>query len=177
METTQNFFELFGLPVSFDVDTQQLSERYRDLQRAVHPDKFANASDRERRLAVEKAAQINQAFQTLKSPMHRARYILELRGVDFDAEHDTQLDPMFLMEQMELREALADVKSATDPLSALGKSLDDIRKRHKTMISELSEILEDEGKTEEGKQAVQKLQFLNKLQQEAESIEEELVDF
>ena len=177
MKTTQNFFELFGLPVNFEVDTQQLSERYRDLQRAVHPDKFANASDRERRLAVEKAAQINEAFQTLKSPMNRARYMLELRGVDFNSERDTHLDPMFLMEQMELREALGEVKSASDPVTALGNSMDDIRKRHKTMIAELSELLNDESKIDEGKQAVQKLQFLNKLQQEAEAIEEELVDF
>jgi molecular chaperone HscB len=177
MKTSQNFFELFGLPVSFEVDTQQLSERYRDLQRAVHPDKFANASDRERRMAVEKAAQINEAFQTLKSPMNRARYMLELRGVDFDAERDTHLDPMFLMEQMELREALGEVKSSSDPVMALGKNMDDIRKRYKTMIDELSEILNDESKTDEGKQAVQKLQFLNKLQQEAEAIEEELAGY
>ena len=177
METTQNFFELFGLPVSFEVDTQQLSERYRDLQRAVHPDKFANASDRERRMAVEKAAQINEAFQTLKTPMNRARYMLELRGVDFDTERDTHLDPMFLMEQMELREALGEVKSAADPVAALGKSMDDIRKRHKAMINELADILGDESKTDEGKQAVQKLQFLNKLQQEAEAIEEELAGY
>ena len=177
METTQNFFELFGLPVSFELDSQQLSERYRDLQRAVHPDKFANASDRERRLAVEKAAQINEAFQTLKSPMNRARYMLELRGVDFDSERDTHLDPMFLMEQMELREALGEVKSASDPVMALGSSMDDIRKRHKAMIAELAELLSDENKTAEGKQAIQKLQFLTKLQQEAEAIEEELAGY
>ena len=177
METTQNFFELFGIPVSFEVDTQQLSERYRDLQRTVHPDKFANASDRERRLAIEKAALINEAFQTLKSPMNRARYMLELRGVDFDSERDTHLDPMFLMEQMELREALGEVKSADDPVIALGKSMDDIHKRHKAMINELADILNDESKTDEGKQAVQKLQFLNKLQQEAEAIEEELAGY
>jgi molecular chaperone HscB len=177
METTQNFFELFGLPVSYDVDLQQLSERYRDLQRTVHPDKFANASDRERRLAVEKAAQINEAFQTLKSPMNRARYMLEIRGVDFDNERDTHLDPMFLMEQIELRESLGEVKSASDPMSALAKSMDDIRKRHKAMISELIDILKDESKTDEGKQVVQKLQFLDKLQQEAEAIEEELAGY
>lgn len=177
METTQNFFELFGLPVSFELDIQQLSERYRDLQRTVHPDKYANASDRERRLAVEKAAQINEAFQTLKSPMRRARYMLELRGVDFDSERDTHFDPMFLMEQMELREALGEVKSASDPVVALANSMDDIRKRHKAMIDELADILKDESKTEEGKQAVQKLQFLDKLQQEAEAIEEELAGY
>ncbi len=177
METTQNFFELFGIPVSFEVDTQQLSERYRDLQRTVHPDKYANASDRERRLAVEKAALINEAYQTLKSPMNRARYMLELRGVDFDSERDTHLDPMFLMEQMELREALGEVKSADDPVMALGGSMDDIRKRHKAMINELADILMDENKIDEGKQAVQKLQFLNKLQQEAEAIEEEIAGY
>lgn len=177
METTQNFFELFGLPVSFELDSQQLSERYRDLQRAVHPDKFANASDRERRLAVEKAALINEAFQTLKSPMNRARYMLEMRGVDFNSERETHLDPMFLMEQMELREALGEVKSAADPLMALAKSMDDIRKRHKAMIVELAELLKDESKTADGKQAVQKLQFLDKLQQEAEAIEEQLAGY
>ena len=78
---------------------------------------------------------------------------------------------------MQLREALGEVKSASDPVAALGKSMDDIRKRHKAMIAELSELLNDESKIDEGKQAVQKLQFLNKLQQEAEAIEEELVDF
>lgn len=177
METTQNHFELFGLPVSFDLDSQQLSERYRDLQRTVHPDKFANASDREKRLAVEKAAQINDAYQTLKSPMNRARYMLELRGVDFDNERDTHLDPMFLMEQMELREALGEVKSAADPVMALGKSMDDIRQRYKAMLNELAQLLENEDSTQQGKQAVQKLQFLNKLQQEAEAIEEELAGY
>ena len=177
MELTQNYFELFGLPVSFDLDIQQLSEHYRDLQRTVHPDKFANASDRERRLAVEKAAQINEAFQTLKSPMNRARYMLELRGVDFDSERDTHLDPMFLMEQIELREALVEVKSADDPVMALSKSMDDIRQRHKAMIDELAQLLENENSIQEGKHAVQKLQFLNKLQQEAEAIEEELAGY
>jgi molecular chaperone HscB len=177
MALAQNYFELFGLPVSFDIDLQQLSERFRDLQRSVHPDRYANASDRERRLAVEKAAQINEAFQTLKSPLNRARYMLQLRGVDFDNERDTHLDPMFLMEQMELREALGEVKSASDPLTALAKAMDDIRQRHKAMINELASLLENEASTEEGKQAVQKLQFLNKLQQEAEAIEEELAGY
>lgn len=177
MELTQNHFELFGLPVNFDIDTQQLSERYRDLQRTVHPDRFANASDRERRLSVEKAAQINEAFQILKSPLNRARYILQLRGVDFDSERDTHFDPMFLMEQIELREELAEVKSADDPVIALSKSMDDIGKRHKAMIDELAQLLENEDSTQEGKMAVQKLQFLNKLQQEAEAIEEELAGY
>jgi len=66
-----NYFEVFDLPVSFDIDTDTIAERYRDLQRVVHPDKYVNAPDRERRLAMEKATQVNEAFQTLKNPLSR----------------------------------------------------------------------------------------------------------
>ena len=100
MAQHQTHFELFELPVSFDLDLQELSQRYRELQRVVHPDKYANASDRERRLSVEKAAVINEAYQVLKSPQRRARYILELQSVSFDDEKDMALDPAFLMEQI-----------------------------------------------------------------------------
>ena len=68
MALTQNHFELFGLPVAFDVDVHQLAERYRQLQRASHPDRYANASDRERRLSIQHAAQVNDAFQTSNLP-------------------------------------------------------------------------------------------------------------
>ena len=79
METanlTSNFFELFNLPIGFEIDTQDLAERYRSLQAAVHPDKFASSSDLERRIAIQQSARINEAFQTLKNPLQRARYLL-----------------------------------------------------------------------------------------------------
>lgn len=178
MELTQNHFELFDLPLSFEVDKQLLSERYRELQRAVHPDKFANASDRERRLSVQKAAQINEAFQVLKAPQARARYLLELQGVAFDAEQDTTMDPMFLMEQMELREALSEVGDNSDPLSALSKIMGDIKKRLQDIEAQLQTLFAQgalsDAQKNQGKQLVHKLQFLNKLQQEAEDKEETL---
>lgn len=178
MELTQNHFELFDLPLSFDVDKQLLSERYRELQRAVHPDKFANASDRERRLSVQKAAQINEAFQVLKSPQARARYLLELQGVSFDSEQDTTMDPMFLMEQMELREALAEVGDNSDPLTALNSIMRDIKTRLQEIESQLQALLApgqlSDAQKSQGKQLVHKLQFLNKLQLEAEDKEESL---
>ena len=86
MAATQTHFELFELPISFDVDLSDLSQRYRELQRVAHPDKFVNASDRERLHSVEKAAAINEAYQVLKSPQRRARYMLELQSVSFDDE-------------------------------------------------------------------------------------------
>ena len=177
MELKQNHFELFGLPVAFEIDTQQLAERYRELQRTLHPDRYANATDRERRLSIQHAAQVNEAFQTLKSSLRRARYLLQLKGIQFDDEKETHLDPEFLMEQMELREALADVRMASDPLGGLNNIMQDIKARQSTMEGQLRELFAEdtEDKRAAAKQLVQKMQFLVRLQEEAEGLEEELV--
>lgn len=180
MAQTQTHFELFELPVSFDLELQDLSQRYRELQRVVHPDNFANASDRERRLSVEKAAVINDAYQILKSPLRRARYMLELLSVSFDDEKDMALDPAFLMEQIELREALAELNQQDDPMTSLNKIMVDIKQRitdELTAIREgLAEETLDESQKNDLKQRIHKMQFLNKLQQEAEFQEENLLD-
>ncbi len=180
MAQTQTHFELFELPVSFELDLQDLSQRYRMLQAAVHPDKFANASDHERRLSVEKAALINEAYQILKSPQRRARYMLELQSVSFDDEKDTALDPVFLMEQIELREALGELANTDDPLVSLNTIMADIKKRISTLIDDIAEQLApsqlDEQQKSNAKQLIHKMQFLNKLQQEAEYQEENLLD-
>lgn len=114
-----NHFELFGLPNQFELDNNTLSETFRDLQRRFHPDKFASASERDRLMAVQKAAEINDAYQTLKSPISRAEYILALQGIDIRAEQQTMSDPMFLMEQMELREEIEIIAQSNEPESAL----------------------------------------------------------
>jgi len=174
----QNHFELFGLHPTFELDQQKLASDYRELQSAVHPDRFANASDQERRLSVQKAAQINEAFQTLKSPLRRARYLLELKGVEFDDQRETAIDPAFLMEQMELREALADIGNDAAGLTSLGKIQDDIQQRIRSLIEEMGQRLQDDTETalNEAKAIVHKLQFLEKLQQEAENKEEDLAN-
>ena len=110
----KNYFELFNLPVAFDLDSADLAARYRELQRRFHPDRFASAPAPERLLSVQLTAQINAAFQTLKDPVARARYLLGLQGVDTDQETDTSMSPVFLMEQMELREALAEAVLRAD---------------------------------------------------------------
>lgn len=178
MDLSSNHFELFGLPVGFDIDTAQLAEKYRELQRVLHPDRFANASDRERRLSVQQAAQVNAAYQTLRSPLRRARYLLELRGVEFDDERQTHLDPDFLMAQMELREALAEVRSQADPFAALNRLMTDLAREREALETELARHLaqEDEAALEAARQIVQKLQFFARLQEEAEEIEEGLLD-
>ncbi|MCW9023960.1 MAG: Fe-S protein assembly co-chaperone HscB [Gammaproteobacteria bacterium] len=174
---TQNFFELFDIPLSFDIDLPKLEIQYRDLQRTLHPDRFANASDQERRISVQNTAQLNEAFQTLKSAPLRARYLLQLKGIEFDDEKDTTFDPAFLMEQMELREKLADIKQTADPMTELADFLQDISKLNMAMVSELATLFSNDNDEylNEAKQVVQKIRFLNKLQQEAEELEEDLL--
>lgn len=172
---SQNYFELFGLPVDFAVDTTRLSEHYRELQKTVHPDRFANASDRDRRLAVQQAAFINEAFHTLKTPLKRARYLLQLKGVVFEDEKETTVDPVFLMEQMELREALAEVKSSGEPFTALNAIMRMIEMlQHNLQQDYVNCIAHND--LQQAKALVYKLQFMDKLKIESEILEEELAD-
>ena len=132
----KNHFELFGLPVAFDLDADDLASRYRELQRRVHPDKFANASDQERRLSLQMTAQVNEAFQTLKDPVRRGRYLLSLRGIDTDEETDTAMDPAFLMEQMEWRENLEEIRQADNPHKQLAELANRIGQRLQDKIGQ-----------------------------------------
>ncbi|MCW8919310.1 MAG: co-chaperone HscB [Gammaproteobacteria bacterium] len=171
----QNHFALFGLEPGFGIDPHYLAERYRELQRQVHPDRFAGASDQERLLSVQQAAQVNEAYQTLKSPLRRARYLLTLRGVELN-EQDTRMDPLFLMEQIELREALAAVAGKGDPLAALMALRDTIETKERALVTSLTEAFArgDEAALEEARVSVRKLQFMARLNSEVEELEEGL---
>jgi len=172
----KNHFELFELPTSFEVDQETLALRYRELQRAVHPDRFANATEQEKRLSVQQAAQINEAFQVLKTPLSRARYLLELGGLPLD-DSNTQMDPGFLMEQMELREALGEVRGKDDPFDALNRVRDDIEGRERELIASLQQAFADSGKNEleNARELVRKMQFMQRLLSEVDDLEETLV--
>jgi len=114
MNPTQNHFELFGLPPQFAIDAAALQTRYRELQREVHPDRFASASQAERRASMQRATRVNEAYQALKSPLKRAEHLLQLHGVDPQFETNTSMPPEFLAGQLALREALEEAAGASD---------------------------------------------------------------
>lgn len=176
-ELTSNFYELFHLPISFEVDLKALSERYRTLQSSIHPDKFANASDLERRLSVQQSARINEAFQTLKNPLQRARYLLELNGVDISADTGTSMDPVFLMQQMELRERLGAIKDSEHPAEELLEIHKDIDEILESITRELKTIFSTTvvSDLQAAKDCVRRMQFVIRLQEEAEVLEETLL--
>ena len=107
IDMQQNYFELFQLPVSFDVDTDDLASRHRAIIARVHPDQFANKSAMEQRVALQWATFANEAFDTLKSPIARAQYLLKLNAPELAVEGArVNLPHEFLMQQMQWREAL-----------------------------------------------------------------------
>ncbi|VAX11213.1 Chaperone protein HscB [hydrothermal vent metagenome] len=174
---SQNYYSLFDFPVSFTVNLDELENRYRELQRLLHPDRYARASDQERRISVQQTAHLNEAFHTLRDIPRRARYLLELKGIGFDDEKDTHFDGAFLMQQMELREELEAITQTSDPFDKLTKFLAEIKQLRQIMYTELEALFADESpeNLDRAKQSVQKVRFLNRLQQEAEEQEEDLL--
>jgi len=109
-----NDFELFGLPERFALDRAVLDERWKDLQRQVHPDKFADQGAAAQRVAMQKSVRVNEAYQRLKDPLKRAAYLCELHGAPVNAESNTAMPASFLMQQMQWREALEEANSSDE---------------------------------------------------------------
>ncbi len=173
---TQNHFEIFSLPEHYQLDRDDLDVRYRDLQRAVHPDRFANASDQERRLSVQRAAQINEAFTTLKDPLKRGQYLLVLRGHTIEDEQQTHQDPEFLMQQIELREQLAEVRTQDDPMQVLDGLSVEIRKQYHELENGLGKALDAGDDIEQAILLAQRMQFFTRLNSEVHELEADLED-
>jgi len=173
MDITQNFFELFELDASFDLDTQQLSERYRELQREYHPDRHAHKGEREQRLAVQATAHLNQAFDTLKNPLSRAQYLLQQRGVETGEESRGQLPGAFLMQQMELRESLVEAAEADDPFAELERLEAESKVLEAAEYSQFNAALAAED-LDSAEVSIRKLQFITKLLREIEAAEDRL---
>ena len=173
---TQNYFELFSLPQQYVLERSDLDTRYRELQRTVHPDRYASAGDQERRLSMQQATHINEAYQVLKDPLRRGRYLLELRGHAIDNQQATHQDPEFLMQQIELREALAEIRRQDDPLQALDRLAREIQEQYRALESELAQALDAGEEIEQAVTLVLKMQYFMRLQNEAQELEADLED-
>ncbi len=173
MNEGANHFELMGLPVAFAIDGARLERGYRDLQSRVHPDKFAAASGAERRVAMQWAARANEAYRTLRDPVDRARYLLSLKGFDTGEESNTAMPPDFLMQQMELREAAAQARSARDAKALEGLRLA-LAAGRDDMLRLLARALDADRNYDAGCSLVRKLRFLEKLDEDLDDALESL---
>jgi molecular chaperone HscB len=157
----QNHFALFQLPATFALDAGALDAAYRDVQGQVHPDRFVNATDAEKRVAMQWATRANEAYQTLKNPQKRAQYLCELNGVDLQTESNTAMPMAFLMQQMEWREALGDARAGKD-LAALELLYDEVKHQRGELLVEVGAQI-DAGDFVLAAQGVRALMFIEKI--------------
>lgn len=162
MDFNRDYFALFGLPRRQELDELDLETRYRDVQARVHPDKHAHLPDPERRLAMQWATRINEAYLTLKSPLKRAEYLLRLLGHDPQIEHNTAMPAEFLMHQMELREAVEAARQGGDG-DRLDRMHRQIKKEMQAQHAALAEALDRRSDRARGADIVRQLMFQEKL--------------
>ena len=162
LDFSRNHFELFGLPVRYRVDTVALDAAYRGLQTQVHPDRFANATDADKRLALQASARVNEAYRALKDPVQRAQYLLSLNGVDAVGETDTQLPFDFLERQLTRREEASEALANEDERT-LSSLRDSVRVEAKELEEHLARDLDADGDFANARPRVRELTFLAKL--------------
>lgn len=169
--STSNHFELFNLTPAFEVDEALLLPRYRELQKQFHPDRFAAEPADVQRAAVQKAADINTAFATLRDPVLRARHLLALAGHTLNIESATVSDADFLIAQLELREQLEEA----DELAVLAG----LREEAEDWLANLGREFAIDYREQDWAEAadsVRKMQFMSRFLDEISDAEARLED-
>jgi molecular chaperone HscB len=157
----KNHFELLNLPTQFDIEFDLLDKHYRQLQNEVHPDRFVSAPANERMQSMQIATQANEAYNTLKNTTARARYLLQLQGIETLEESNTAMPSNFLMLQMEWRETIEDALAAND-VNMLDQLLIEIKRYAQSLATELKKCFDD-NTFELASEIVRKLSFIDKI--------------
>ena len=156
-----NYFKLFGLNSTFDIDLKTLESNYRKIQSESHPDRFVTASNVEKIQSMQTATLANEAYLALKSPGLRGAYLLGLSGIAAIDEKNNQMPADFLMQQIEWREAVEDAENARN-IGALENLLDNIGTEAKNLQNTLSTQFKN-NQLEEATNSTRKLIFIDKV--------------
>lgn len=173
LDFKKNYFDLFDMNVTFEVDKKALHERQQRLQSLFHPDRFVNADEQEKRLSVQQAAWVNEAYQTLENPVKRARYMLEVSGLELNDDTETTSDSAFLMDQMALREQLDACRDHEDPLSQCDQIELSLKGREQQLSDEFIEIFES-GDLDAARIVSRKMLFIQRIQEQVAELQFEL---
>lgn len=173
LDFSQNYFELFGLPPEFDLDRAGLHAAQQQLQARFHPDRYVNASERDRRISVQMAAHINQAYETLRDPVKRSRYLLEVNGADLPDESATTSDAEFLMEQIALRESIEACRKNENPLQECSRIEATLARRADELAQDFVDCF-SRADFDAAAVASRKMQFIQRIQQQLSELQFEL---
>jgi|SRR6185369_9274784 len=159
---TADHFARLNLARSFDIDRAALEKAYFGFQRNVHPDRFASKSPKEKALSQAQAVAVNDAWETLRDPLSRAAYLLQLRDTPLPSDDKTVNDPELLMAALEDREALDEAKSAAELDKVLARAEHD----YDAAMGALSMAFKDY-ELEQARKLTLKLRYLSKFRDEA----------
>ena len=159
MNLLSNDFEIFDVPAQFALDRTALDERWKNLQREAHPDRFTTADALTQRQAMQWSVRINEAYQRLKDPLKRAAYLCELNGAPIQAENNTSMPAAFLMQQMQWREDLEEACGAED----LERMADDVAQTRRDMLQGLQRTADEERNFPALVQQVRALMFVERF--------------
>jgi molecular chaperone HscB len=162
MSIDQSHFALFGLAPGFALDAAALDRAYHEVQGQVHPDRHTGGDASAQRVALQWATRANEAYQVLRDPIARARYLCELRGIDLGVETNTRMSPQFLVEQMEWREALEEARETRD-LAALGALEQRLAERRARELDHVAQLFARNGDDTELAGAVREMMFIEKF--------------
>jgi len=160
-------FTLFGLPQRFALERADVDARWKALQGEVHPDRFAAQGAAARRVAMQWAVRVNEAYRRLKDPLHRAAYLCELRGAPIGAESNTAMPGAFLAQQMHWRESL-DEAAETPAIEALAR---EVASERAERLRRVGELLDERGDAAGAAREVRALMFIERF---AEDIEQRM---
>jgi molecular chaperone HscB len=160
MNLASTDFELFDIAPGFALDAKALDLRWRALQTQVHPDRFAAEGASARRVAMQWAVRVNEAYKRLKDPLQRAAYLCELNGAAIEAENNTAMPGAFLMQQMAWRESLDDASSLAE-VQALNAEV--VAHRQNALV-ELQRALDDRHDFPAAAQQVRALMFVERFE-------------
>lgn len=173
LDFNRNHFELFGLRPAFRLSREQIDRAYRDIQTEIHPDRFAHAGEAEQRLAMQWTARVNEAYSILREPFERARYLLELNGVQALDACNTAMPADFLMQQMAWREQLEAAKTKGD-INALQRLEQAVRSEAEALERQLAELLDERHDYGQAAETLRKYRFMDKLLAEIEAAFDEI---
>ena len=160
-----DYFALFQLKPQFKIDRQALESAYLTVQQKVHPDMHAQASDSDKRVSMQLSALANSAYRTLMNPIQRGLYMCSRNGVDPQLETNTAMPAQFLMQQMEWREALDDLRDQPSKLDSLYKEVEQTREN---LLKEVEATIDGANDFEMAAKQLRALLFIDKFSAELE---------
>ncbi|XP_046833290.1 iron-sulfur cluster co-chaperone protein HscB [Vespa crabro] len=169
MPENLNYFDILGIKLNYNVNNEEIHEKYRQLQKMLHPDKFGNKMEREKQISEALSSLLNKAYSTLTHPLKRGLYMLQLKGITIP-EGTTSMNPEFLMEIMERNE---EIESASNDKEKVIRLMEE----NKIILQKLSRKVADafsNNNTEQAKEILMKMKYYTSIENRLKALKQDI---